>query len=111
LALAPTVVAAIWFSVRLVFKPVERLRAKRADPGGGAPKRRANSRRPRTRPFRDDAGAAAFASYAPRAFLTYSIPPPQFLLANRLIAKGKAAQAESSGSPVLSAIPSEWEVL
>jgi hypothetical protein len=62
LALAPTVVAAIWLSVRLVFKPVDRLRAERADPGGGAPKQRANSRRWRQLPFRDDAGAAAFAS-------------------------------------------------
>ena len=34
-ALAPTVVAAIWISVRLALKPVERLRAELADRGGG----------------------------------------------------------------------------
>jgi two-component system OmpR family sensor kinase len=34
-ALAPAVVAVIWFSVRLAFKPVERLRAELADRGGG----------------------------------------------------------------------------
>jgi two-component system OmpR family sensor kinase len=34
-ALAPTVVAFIWISVRLAFKPVERLRAELADRGGG----------------------------------------------------------------------------
>lgn len=35
LALAPTVVAVIWLSVRLAFKPVERFRAELADRGGG----------------------------------------------------------------------------
>jgi len=34
-ALAPTVVAVIWISVRLALKPVERLRAELADRGGG----------------------------------------------------------------------------
>jgi two-component system OmpR family sensor kinase len=34
-ALAPTVIAVIWISVRLAFKPVERLRAELADRGGG----------------------------------------------------------------------------
>jgi two-component system OmpR family sensor kinase len=34
-ALAPTVVAVIWISVGLAFKPVERLRAELADRGGG----------------------------------------------------------------------------
>ena len=34
-ALAPTVILAIWFSVRLALKPVERLRAELADRGGG----------------------------------------------------------------------------
>jgi two-component system OmpR family sensor kinase len=34
-ALAPAVVAFIWISVRLAFKPVERLRAELADRGGG----------------------------------------------------------------------------
>jgi two-component system OmpR family sensor kinase len=35
LALAPTVVAVIWITVRLAFKPVQRLRAELADRGGG----------------------------------------------------------------------------
>ena len=35
LALAPTIVAAIWIVLRLTFKPVDRLRAELADRGGG----------------------------------------------------------------------------